>query len=152
MKNRVAAVVLCIVVLALALPLDRVALAGDEVAEQLIALEKAAWDAWAKGDMTFFEKHLHENAINVANGEAALGKKAIIKGMTEGACQVGSFQFEDVKAQHVDKDTVVLAYKAKQDATCGGEKMAPYVLATSLWVREGDHWLNANYHETSIGD
>ena len=138
--------------LSLALPLDRVAVAGDEVAEELVALENASWDAWAKGDMAFFEDHMHKDAVNVAGGEMTLGREAIIASMKEGECDVRSFQLEEMKAQHVAKDAVLLAYRAKQDATCGGVGMAPEVFATSLWVRDGDQWLAANYHETPIAD
>jgi len=150
MKNRVAAVGLCILALSLALPLDRIAVAGDDVAEELMALEKASWDAWAKGDMAFFEKHLHENAVNVAGGEMTLGREAIIASMKEGNCEVRSYHLDEVRAQHVAKDAVVLTYRAKQDGNCGGAGLDPEVFATSLWVRDGDHWLAANYHETPI--
>ena len=152
MENRVVAVGLCMVALALALPLDRVAVAGDEVAEELMALEKAAWDAWAKGDMAFFENHMHENAVNVSGGEMTLGRAAIIATMTEAACEVRSFELGDMKAQHLGKDAVILAYEAKQDGTCSGEGIDPEVVATSLWVRQGDHWQAASYHETPTSD
>ena len=47
---------------------------------------------------------------------------------------------------------VVLTHRARQDATCGGLGMDSEVLATPLWVRHGDHWLAADYHESPIGD
>jgi len=152
MRNRVAAVALCIVVLALAVPLDRVALAGDEAADKLIALEKGMWDAWAKGDDAVFEKYMHGNTISLTSGEMVSGKANVIKSYNEAACEVRSYLLEDVKAHNINENTVILTYKAQQDATCAGEKLDPKLLATSVWVRDGGQWLMASYQETPVGD
>ena len=152
MRNRVAAVALCVVALALALPLDRVALAGDEAADELIALEQKMWQAWAKGDMAVFEKYLHEDSVSLTSGSVIWGRADIIESYREAKCEVRSFQLEDVKAHPINDNTVVLTYSAQQDATCAGEKLAPNLLATSLWVREGGQWQVANYQETPVGD
>jgi len=140
------------VALAVALPLDRVAMAGDENADELMALEQGMWDAWAKGDAAVFEKYMHENTISLTSGELVSGKVNVISSYKEAACEVHSYVLEDVKAHNINENTVVLTYKAQQDATCGGEKLDPKLLATSLWVREGGQWQMANYQETPVGD
>lgn len=152
MRNRVAAVALCVVALALALPLDRVALAGDEAADEFIALEKGMWDAWANGDVAELGKHLHEETISLTSGEMVSGKASVISSYNEAACEVRSYLLEGVKAHPINENTVILTYKAQQDATCAGEKLDPKLLATSVWVRDGGQWLVASYQETPVDD
>ena len=152
MRNRVAAVALCVVALALALPLDRVALAGDEAADEFIALEKGMWDAWANGDVAKVGKYLHEETISLTSGARVSGKANGISAYNEAACEVRSYLLEGVKAHQINENTVILTYKAQQDATCAGEKLDPKLLATSVWVRDGGQWLVASYQETPVDD
>jgi len=150
MTNRVAAVAVCIVALVAAFPLDRAALAGDEIADELMALEQGVWNAWAKGDFAVLEKYLHENSVSLTSGAVASGRADIVKNYAEAACDVRSFLLEDIKAHPINDATVVLTYKAQQDATCGGQKLDPELLATAVWVREGGRWQVASYQETPV--
>ena len=152
MRNRVAAVALCVVALAVALPLDRVAMAGEKVADELMAREKSVWDAWAKGDIAELGKQMHEKTISVTSGALTSGRENVISSYKEAACEVDSFLLEGMKAHHINENTVILTYKAQQDATCAGVKLDPKLLATSVWVREGDQWKVASYQETPVAD
>jgi len=152
MKNRVAMVTLLIVALAIAPTLDRAAWAGDEVADTLTTLEKGMWEAWAKGNDSVFEKYLHENTISLTSGVLTSGRAKVISSYKEAECEVRSYLLEDVKAHPINEHTVVLTYKAQQDATCGGVKLDPKLLATSVWVREGGQWQVASYQETPVAD
>ena len=152
MQNRVAAVAVCVVVLALALPLDRVVLAGDETTDELMALEHSVWKAWAAGDHAKLAKYLHENSVSVTSGTVASGRANIVENYAEAACDVESFLLEDMKAHPINENTVILTYKAQQDATCAGVKLDPKLLATSVWVRDGGEWLVASYQETPVTD
>jgi hypothetical protein len=152
MRNRVAAVALCVVALAVALPLDRVAMAGEKVADELMAREKGVWDAWAKGDIAELGKQMHEKTISVTSGALTSGRENVISSYKEAACEVDSFLLEGMKAHHINENTVILTYKAQQDATCAGVKLDPKLLATSVWVRDGGEWLVASYQETPVTD
>lgn len=152
MKNRVAAVAVCVLVLALALPLDRVAMAGDEAADEVMALEHSVWKAWAAGEFAELEKYLHENSVSLTSGAVASGRADIVKNYSEAACDVRSFLLEDMKAHPINDATMVLTYRARQDATCGGQSLDPELLATAVWVHEGGRWHVASYQETPVTD
>jgi len=48
----------------------------------------------------------------------------------------------------LDKDTVLMTYKASQDGTCGGKKIAPKVIASSIWQKQGGKWVSPFHQET----
>jgi hypothetical protein len=63
-------------------------------------------------------------------------------------CAVASFSLSDFAYMWLDKDTVLMTYKANQDGTCGGKKIAPKVIASSIWQRQGGKWVSPFHQET----
>ena len=134
--------------LLLMLVITTIAWAG-ELKEDLVALEKAGWKAWAKGDGDFFRKNLTEDHVQVIAGTGwVVGREAIATEIAKGACEVKSFDLHDMKLRHLGKDAAILSYTATQDGSCEGNKLPAKVYATSVYVKKDGQWLAANYQET----
>lgn len=43
-----------------------------------------------------------------------------------------------------------MTYKAKQDTTCGGNKVPAEVVASSVYVNKGGKWLAASHQESPV--
>jgi len=125
-------------------------MAGD-LAGELVAIDKALWTAWGAGNPAPFKEHLAEDYVQAVAGAGVVsGKDRVVAGLAPGACEVKSFDFQDVKARMVTDDVAILSYVATQDASCGGEQLVPKVFATSIYVRRDGKWMSAAYQETPI--
>ncbi|HVR29026.1 MAG TPA: nuclear transport factor 2 family protein [Thermoanaerobaculia bacterium] len=116
------------------------------------ALEKAMWQAWAKGDLAVFEQRFADDHIHVSAGGILAGKAANLEDMKKHPCEVRSWKLGDIKAQPLGSDAVLLVYTADQDATCRGEKAPSRVHATAVWKKTDGKWLNSLYHETGVSE
>ena len=126
------------------------AIAGD-LANELVAIDKALWTAWGAGNPAPFKEHFTDDYVQAVAGAGVVsGKDKVMAGLAPGACEVKSFDFQEVKARRVTDDVVILSYVATQDASCGGQQLVPKVFATSVYVRHEGKWLSTNYQETAI--
>jgi uncharacterized protein (TIGR02246 family) len=126
------------------------ATAGD-LKDELVAFDKALWAGWDSGDATAFKEHLTDDHVQAVAGAGIVhGKDKIIAGLDPDACEVQSFDFQEINLRQLTDDVVLLSYVATQDAACGGAKLPPKVYATSVYVRRDGKWLSAAYQETPL--
>jgi ketosteroid isomerase-like protein len=145
---RSAGLAVLVLVCVLVIPAVR---AQDDAAKALPAMEKALWDAWSKGDVATFEKHLAQNTVSVNAQRIQVGKAHAIEEMKKTPCKVASYSLGDVQVTRAGDATAILTYTATQDATCGGQKLPAKVNVSSVWVKQGTQWVAALYHETGTG-
>ena len=113
---------------------------------QIIALEKAGWEAWKNKNAAWFQTNLTEEFLLV-NSEGVSNKAQIVKS-TPTDCEVKSFSLDNFKFVLLDKDAALLTYTAKQDAVCNGKTIPANVRASVNYVKRGGKWLEAFYMET----
>jgi hypothetical protein len=124
--------------------------AGDSATEQkLTQMEKGLWEAWKNHDAEPFKKVM-DDSIDVGTGGIRNGDQ-LIKDMGSTTCTVTSYSLDTPTFKWTDKNTVLIVYRASQDAACGDQKMPPTVWATSLWVKKGGAWKSVFHQETAAG-
>jgi len=116
--------------------------------KKLLEMEKSLWEAWKNHDPAPFQKMLSADSVNVTPTGVA-GTEQAAKEVGASDCKVNSYSLDDPKATWIDKDAVLLTYKATQDAVCGGQKPLDTVWASSLWVKKGTEWKAAFHQETT---
>ncbi|HET8668803.1 MAG TPA: nuclear transport factor 2 family protein [Terriglobales bacterium] len=116
--------------------------------QQLIAKEKALWEAWKNKDAKPFEQ---ETATNVP-GVSPTGL-VTTQQMTQEIqqCNVTSYSVEEPRVDWVGKDVAVVTYKANQDATCKGKKVPATVWAQSVWAQKDGKWVAVSHQEVPAG-
>lgn len=119
---------------------------NNSVEPQIIALEKAGWEAWKNKNAAWFQTNLTEEFLLV-NSEGISNKAQIVKS-TPTDCEVKSFALDNFKFVLLDKDAALLTYMAKQDAVCNGKTIPANVRASVNYVKRGGKWLEAFYMET----
>src|SRR5437868_868057 len=97
-------------------------LAQSELETTLVNTERQLWDAWKAKSAQTFDQTLHPKAVTMGE-HGLMDRAASIKQITTENCQVRNYTLADTKATQIDKDTVLLTYKANQDATCEGQKV-----------------------------
>jgi hypothetical protein len=131
-------------------PLFNPLLFGQDVKSTVTSIEKSLWEAWKTHQIKPFEQFLTADTVNVTSQGLTAGKEAVIKDMTANPCEVRNYSLSDWQFHEVSSDTVILTYKAKQDATCRGSKVPAEVLATAVYVKKNGKWMAASYQETPM--
>ena len=122
--------------------------ASAALAKTLEAREKAAWDAFGKGDGKFFDSFLTKDALVVSEW-GMTAKAQAVKDITAKPCEIKSYKFNNFKATSLNATTAVVSYEAEQDATCGGQPAPKKVYASSVYVKVGKTWMGAFHQEST---
>ncbi len=118
----------------------------SKVEAQIIALEKAGWEAWKNKNAAWYQTNLADDALQV-NGGGVLNKSQILK-ITGTDCEIKSFSLDNFKFLMLDKNSALITFTGMQDGVCGGKTIPAKVYSTSVYVRRDGKWLNALYTET----
>ncbi|PYS25732.1 MAG: hypothetical protein DMF72_00925 [Acidobacteria bacterium] len=124
---------------------DKMKAAGPSEAD-IIAKEKASWDAFRKKDADAFKKLLTPEYFGV-NNSGVEDTATSIAAMKD--TEISDVTFADWKMTTIDKDAVLLTYTATVKATYKGKSLppGPYYEASAYVSRNGE-WLDIYYQET----
>ena len=112
----------------------------------IIAKEKAGWDAFRKKDADAFKKLLTPDYIEVLSG-GTMNTADALAGMKD--YDISDVTFADWKMTTIDKDAVYLTYTVKVKGSYKGKAVpeGPYREASAYVNRNGE-WLGIYYQET----
>ncbi len=116
----------------------------SKVEAQIIALEKAGWEAWKNKDAKWFQANQTDDALSV-HADGVTDKAQGIKDLPN--CEVKSVSLDNFKFLMIDKDAALITFVGTQDAVCGGKVQPSTVRASSVYVKRGGKWLNVFYTE-----
>lgn len=120
---------------------------NKSVESQLIALEKAGWEAWKNKDIKLMETYYSDDALTV-HVDGVTDKSQTIKSF--GNCEVKSVSLDDFRFLMIDKNSALITFVGTQDAVCGGQKQPTSVRGSSVYVKRGGKWLNIYYTEIPL--
>jgi uncharacterized protein (TIGR02246 family) len=139
-----------IVAMLLALAIVSPSMAGD-LKEDVVAVEKNAWKAFAKHDAKAYGDTMTDDAVMApASGDVLTGKQKILADLSNNPCDVENFDLADTKVRQLSPDIAILTYNLTQDVTCGGKKLAPKAFVTAIYARQGGKWRSTSYQETGV--
>jgi len=120
--------------------------------DNLIAQEKAANEAYTKGDGQFFQNMLSDKFM--MNGMGKPGNKAdTVKMISEVKCDVKSINVDEGKLAKIDDDTYAVVYKTTGEGTCtyqGKKESLKPMRAATVWSRNGEKWQPVWHGESPI--
>jgi len=122
------------------------------VLDNLMAQEKAANEAYTKGDGQFFQNMLSDKFMMNNMGKTA-GKADVAKMISEVKCDVKSINVDEGKLAKIDEDTYAVVYKTSGEGTCtyqGKKESLMPMRAASVWTRNGDKWQPVWHGEAPI--
>lgn len=130
--------------------------AAAPTVDSLLAMDKAANEAFIKGDAKHFEGMLSDKFMSYDMGQRM--SKTQMVGMVGGMkCDVKTWSLYEPQMSMINADTYVLSYKGTWDGTCAGPdgksmKIPSPIRAASVWIRNGDKWQGAFHGENLIID
>ena len=119
----------------------------SKVEAEIIALEKAGWEAWKNKDTSWIQKNGTDEVLYITSDGTS--DRSQYNEFTL-SCDIKSFSLADFKLVMLDKDAVLLTYTATQEGVCGGQKIPSQVRAAVNYVKRGGKWLEAMYMETAM--
>lgn len=145
MKKKI--MILMIAIAASSVALGQTTMSKDSKVEaQIIALEKAGWEAWKNKDSSWTRDNVTEEFLLI-NSDGVSNKTQVVKS-TATDCEVKSYSLDNFKFVTLDKDSVLMTYTAMQDGVCSGKTIPANVRASVVYVKRGGKWLEALYMET----
>ena len=114
----------------------------------MIAKEKASWDAFKRKDADAFKKMLATEYTEL-NGNGVRDLAATVSGMND--VTLTDVTFADWKMTTIDKDLVLLTYTTTQKGTYKGQAYpeGPYRHAAA-WINRNGEWLAIYFQETAV--
>ena len=112
----------------------------------MIAKEKAAWDAFKRKDADGFKKLLAPEYVEIHDAGVTDGSK-VVDDMKD--VELSDVTFADWKMTSIDKDLVLLTYTTTQKGTYKGQAFpeGPY-RNSAAWVNRNGEWLAIYFQET----
>lgn len=120
---------------------------NNSVERQILALEKAGWEAWKNKDAAWFQTNQADDALSV-HADGVTDKAQGIKDLP--SCDVKSVSLSDFKFLMINKDAALITFTGNQDAVCGGKTQPSKVRASSVYAKRGGKWLNVFYTEIPL--
>lgn len=125
-------------------------------ADALLALDKAANEAYIKGDAKYFEGFLSDKFVSFEMGQR-MDRAEMLKMVASTKCDIKTWSLDEPQMAMINADTYVVSYKGTWDGTCNGPdgkamKLPSPMRAASVYIRNGEKWQGAFHAENMIID
>lgn len=130
--------------------------ASAPTVDTFLPMEKAALEAYLKGDGKYFEGILSDKFAMVNAGHR-FDKAETVKMISGVKCEAkDGWRLEDPQLVMVDADTYVFSYKNNVEGSCTAngqtEKMDKPMRVATVWAKSGDKWSVVFHGENAIVD
>ena len=119
--------------------------------DELVRLEKSAYEAWKSKDAKFWDTFLSDKFVGYGSS-GKLDKASATKEYIDADCEIESYALSDEQMKPLGNDAALITYKTTVDGTCGGQKVPANSWAAGVYVRDGDKWKGAFHAEAPVVD
>ena len=119
--------------------------------DELVTLEKSAYEAWKSKDAKFWDTFLSDKFVGYGSS-GKLDKASATKEYTGADCEIKTYALSDEQMKPLGNDAALITYKTTVDGTCGGQKVPANSWAAGVYVRDGDTWKGAFHAEAPVVD
>jgi hypothetical protein len=119
--------------------------------DELLALEKSAYEAWKSQDARFWAAFLSDRFVGWSPS-GRLDKASATKQYTGADCEIKSVELSNEQIQLLGHDVGLITHKTAVDGTCNGQTVPANSWVASVYVRDGNKWKGAFHAEAPIVD
>ncbi|MEP6637554.1 MAG: nuclear transport factor 2 family protein [Acidobacteriota bacterium] len=127
-------------------------LSQQSISVQIIAREKASFEAWQHKDKAFFADYLADDATFFSFESPYLETDPKVNFLPKFDQYAEMMKFNDYQMYNprvqVYGDTAVLTYNSSISATFAGQPINYTAKVTSVYIRQGNTWRVVHAHET----
>jgi len=121
------------------------------VKDELVTLEKSAYEAWKSKDGKFWDTYLSDKFVGWGTS-GKLDKAAATKEYTGANCDIKSYALSDEQMKPIGADAAQLTYTTTLDGKCDGETLPAHRREASVYVGDGDKWKLVFHAEAAVFD
>lgn len=126
---------------------------GNDVTQELIALENRFWTALLESDGNAAAALIDEPCVVLgAQGTGELDKQTLAGMIANAPYQMVDYRLGDITVRFVDDSMAILYYRVTEELVVDGGPITLEAFDSSVWVRHGDTWLSVMHTETPAGD
>lgn len=122
------------------------------IAAQVIARERAAFEAWQKKDKAFYADYMADDATYFGPQSPYLEVEPKTNFLPKFEQYAEMFKYQDFQMYNprvqVYGDTAILTYNSQIMATLGGQSVSYTGKMTSVYVKQGNTWRVVHGHES----
>lgn len=111
-------------------------------ADQVIALERRAWETAQSGDKRGYGDLLADDFVLINEGGVS-NKDQNLKVLDD--LRILDYQLQDVNPRRIAPDVLLLVYKVKVKLSFQGHISSGNSYRSSLWAKRDGKWLNVSY-------
>lgn len=157
MKRKLSLLMLLLIAAACTLAIfaggTRAAESSEAISAQVIAREKASFDAWQRKDKAFFESFMAEDATFFSPEGPYLETDPKVNFLPKfekyaEMFKINDFQMYNPRVQ-VYGDTAILTYNSAVSISMGGQPINYTAKVTSVYVKQGNSWRVVHSHEST---
>jgi ketosteroid isomerase-like protein len=131
---------------------DRAAAEPQSVSDQIIAREKASFDAWQRKDKAFFADFMSDDSTYFSFDSPYLQTDPKVNFLPKFEKYVEMFKINDFQMYNprvqVYGDTAILTYNSGVSISMAGQPLSYTAKVTSVYVKQGNTWRVVHAHET----
>lgn len=116
------------------------------IEKQIVTMENAVNDAFAKNDVKGFRAHVADDAWGI-DPTGVMSVADYVKMM--GGVKIKSWKIDNSRFAWVNNDTVVHIYRWSGEGTMMGEAFPSPTHASTVWTNRGGRWLAVFHQETA---
>ena len=133
--------------LATAIPSNGVFASEDN---EIIALEKKAWEQWKKADKKAYAELMAEPAIKVSGAGIVYGKDSFLGSELRPGCSKRDFALDSFTVHKISADVRAVTYAAQITQTCNDQPDDHTLFVSSVWAKKGGAWKNVMLTEADV--
>jgi ketosteroid isomerase-like protein len=123
-----------------------------QIDKQVIAREKASWEAWQKKDKAFWSDYLTDDGTYFGSRNPYLETDPKVNFIPKLDMYFDTFKILDYQMYNprvqVYGDVAILTYNSAVTADIGGKTIDYTAKVTSVYVKQGNTWRVAHGHES----
>jgi hypothetical protein len=116
----------------------------DATTDQLMAVEKKAWEAWKTRDKAGVDASMSKD-FAYYGGIGYTDRASTLARWGEEKCEGLDYTLSNARGMQVTPEVMLVTYVADVKGKCGGNPLAPSSWTASFDVKEGNDWKNAFY-------
>lgn len=121
--------------------------------KEIIGLEKSYWQALKDRNLdTMLKLSADPCIVAGASGVGSFTREQMAQMMKDPSYTLDSFEFDDFNCQTLNDNTVVVAYKVKENLTVEGKPVSFEAADASTWQKVDGQWVCVLHTESIKGD
>ena|SRR5687767_3657802 len=118
-----------------------------DISSVIIKLEEGFWQANLDRDVTFYEKHLAENAM-VVTGFGAITKQEVLQSVLHAPIDYLNYNLTNKQVKEQSNNVALITYLATYDAKISNKPTSFVALCSTVYVKVDTSWQAVLHQET----